>query len=98
MQDSRLVLVVPHIVDKVCGSYEFYPFHASRCMVRYKLHAWHWLCLLAHLFAEVLCHMCYRYGVDNTTSHEIRSVSFNQVVRDLQCCCVLQLVPEETGG
>ncbi|KAI3424447.1 hypothetical protein D9Q98_009999 [Chlorella vulgaris] len=34
-----------------------------------------------------------RYGVDNDTAGEIRSVSFRQVVRDLQVCAVQPLVP-----
>ncbi|KAL4853740.1 hypothetical protein ACK3TF_005341 [Chlorella vulgaris] len=35
----------------------------------------------------------FQYGVDNDTAGEIRSVSFRQVVRDLQVCAVQPLVP-----
>ena len=34
-----------------------------------------------------------RYGVDNDTAGEIRSVDFRQVVKDLQVCAVLPLHP-----
>ena len=39
------------------------------------------------------CTCCRRYGVDNDTAGEIRSVGFQQVVKDLQVCAVVPLHP-----